>query len=650
LKVIVSSVGVSLQSNCTSKLNPLELKKCENQIAPQEKINPELSKLKKKFDILMNQDQQNLDDLEISECKRLIDEVKRMMEIKPCAEIDTIDSLKKSNVFSDEEEVKVILLHGLDLTYIAKIIQKQLKDKYPNFEVRLEAYRNINIEVENKMNPENLVSLWKALDKIRIEAEENDDKIIMVASGGFKMITDILYIYGILYRIPVYYKYEKGEAVRLPELPVNWDYVLFVLQSPSLKKGEESFWSNIFDDKDFQEDLRNKLPYLEPVLKKIPVKNKMYKKILEDNIAVWQDLWIGDLIPETVEHSKSHSKRLLQRFEILHDSFGGAFFDFLGINDEEDRARYLFYLYASAYLHDIGHTVLKAKNYDFVEFPDIVREYHNVLSVYEMERSKSVLGLNELEENDLVAIKLICLYHRKKMGLTSCTHDKNNDMKSELNARLMGELLGWKNVPLVENEQFRKLPEGLQRLTLQVAAMLKFLDELDVQADRTVSESYKKVRLTRLVDESQRLLGQIKEEQQWREYKKWLEDCLEKIKKGESFEDVYSKAKKIQEEVVEKFLQDHRSVDPDLRKLSQVAFKLVQFGHFEKHSSVNSVIPVWEKDKGLYIEVNGDMDSCKKEIESQVEKIKKDQDELSECGVKLFPGEFSDDLIRPFRK
>ncbi|HPP71071.1 MAG TPA: hypothetical protein PLK95_10150, partial [Pseudothermotoga sp.] len=71
MKVIVSSVGVSLQSNCTSKLNPLELKKCENQIAPQEKINPELSKLKKKFDILMNQDQQNLDDLEISECKRL---------------------------------------------------------------------------------------------------------------------------------------------------------------------------------------------------------------------------------------------------------------------------------------------------------------------------------------------------------------------------------------------------------------------------------------------------------------------------------------------------------------------------------------------------------------------------------------------------
>lgn len=91
-----------------------------------------------------------------------------------------------------------------------------------------------------------------------------------------------------------------------------------------------------------------------------------------------------------------------------------------------------------------------------------------------------------------------------------------------------------------------------------------------------------------------------------------------------------------------------------MRKLSQIAFKLVQFDHFRKHSSIEAVIPVWKEGEGLYVEVFGEDESCKEDIKEQIERIKSDQRALSQKdpsyrSIKLFPDDFSDHPIRTYK-
>ena len=69
----------------------------------------------------------------------------------------------------------------------------------------------------------------------------------------------------------------------------------------------------------------------------------------------WFHLWVGDQIPETVEHSREHSKRLMKfiakLFQIAPDNM-----EALGFN--KDHPENLAVLIAAVYLHDIGHTAL----------------------------------------------------------------------------------------------------------------------------------------------------------------------------------------------------------------------------------------------------------------------------------------------------
>ncbi len=69
----------------------------------------------------------------------------------------------------------------------------------------------------------------------------------------------------------------------------------------------------------------------------------------------WAELWLGDQIPETVEHSRRHSKRLMEMAANFFRCAGKRVGN-IGFNDENPLPYAL--LIASIYLHDIGHTAL----------------------------------------------------------------------------------------------------------------------------------------------------------------------------------------------------------------------------------------------------------------------------------------------------
>jgi hypothetical protein len=69
----------------------------------------------------------------------------------------------------------------------------------------------------------------------------------------------------------------------------------------------------------------------------------------------WAELWLGDQIPETVEHSRKHSKRLMETTAHFFRAAPETLKD-LGL----DRPAPLALLLSAIVLHDIGHTSIKA--------------------------------------------------------------------------------------------------------------------------------------------------------------------------------------------------------------------------------------------------------------------------------------------------
>ena len=573
------------------------------------------------------------------------------------AEISTLKSLCEANILNKKSD-RVVLLHNKALAKLCEKLEKELR------KMGFEDVKSLECDYRIE-DLDSFKDLWMKLRDLYKRYTNEKMEVAIVSTGGYKLITSLVYIFSLIYGVRAFYHHEGTEKVYdLPKLPVNWDYVSLVLQSARLM-GLSRLTQAIFEAEDVNE-IKKRIMYGEPVLERFPAGG--YQDVLIKNLPTWQNLWIGDLIPETVEHSKSHSKRLLQRFDILLSSkMGERFFERLALQGEE-KEKFLFYLYASAYLHDIGHTVFRAGTYDFSELPEVIREFHNVLTVWALENWKGLLGLNELGPDDLTAVKLVSLYHRKKMGLTHATHERSNKVSKSFGEKLLRTLIGWRDVPLVENEAFRKLDKSTQRIVLQVTALLKFLDELDVQADRVVDDNYMKVRLYRTKIESEHIIEKIDLSVLPEE----LKDLVQKIKStlnhitlerieslnGSSVQEL-SKRSKVHERVYEHLLQsnlDISSLPEYLKLVSKLVFKIVQFDHFRKHASVQAVIPLWDE-AGLTVRIytehgnellsnEAGIKDCKDEIEKQIDLLRKDQEFLRQsqefADVDLLAFEFSD--------
>ncbi|WP_448523828.1 hypothetical protein [Pseudothermotoga sp.] len=599
---------------------------------------------------------------------RLLEEVRQTEKLnihRDSAEISTLNNLCEAKIL-DKKSDRIVLLHNKALGKLCEELEKELRRM--GFE-KVES-RECDYRIEDL---DSFKNLWIKLRDLYKRYADEKMEVAIVSTGGYKLITSLVYIFSLIYRVRAFYHHEGTERVYdLPRLPVNWDYVSLVLQSPRLM-GLSSLVQAIFEVEDLN-DIKKRIVYGEPVFERWPAGS--YQNVLIKNLPTWQNLWIGDLIPETVEHSKSHSKRLLQRFDILLSSeIGERFFERLTLQGEE-KEKFLFYFYASAYLHDIGHTVFRAETYDFSELPEVIRAFHNVLTVWALENWKDLLGLSELGPDDLTALKLISLYHRKKMGLTHVTHERSNSYKASesFGEKLLRTLIGWRNVPLVENEAFRKLDKSTQRIVLQVAALLKFLDELDVQADRVVDDNYMKVRLYRTKMESEHIIEKIERSNVPGEFKDLVQNIKSTLKQitlsqiesldGSSLRELgkftsLCKHYNVHDRVYEHLLHsnfDSSSLPEYLKLVSKLMFKIVQFDHFRKHASVQAIVPVWDE-AGLTVRVyteHGDelvsdeagIADCEQEIKKQMDLLSKDQEVLRQsqefADFDLLAFEFSD--------
>ena len=330
-------------------------------------------------------------------------------------------------------------------------------------------------------------------------------------------------------------------------------------------------------------------------------------------ICRWGELWLGDQIPETVEHSRRHSKRLMEMAANFFRCAGNRVGS-IGFNDENPLPFAL--LIASIYLHDIGHTALSypvlcddENIFPLGLFPSAVRELHHILTGELLTRSperyfmsREYSGKAEILSR---CVPLIAAHHR---GYTVLKREDSVNLKSDNKILILkaGNLiLGREKFsetlkPLEERAENVNVPA---EILLNVTALLRILDGCDVQSDRVISPHYLEYRNQRSIDEIRLIQAEMMS--CIRQLPKGLQEEVKNIGGNISGYEIKESCKKIYSQVFDALAdlkeqyETWRNVQGyalsefiALSLANRLAFKREQHLHFQKHQCAAFVLPV----------------------------------------------------------
>ena len=540
-------------------------------------------------------------------------------------------------------------------------------------------------------------TIW---EKLEILERDASSPLVIDVTSGQKYPGIMLSLYCMFHQKPFFYKQnECEELIRFPVAPINWnfgsiddfhtamqnlesgmDYSQYAMLPQAIKDmfiffpGERHPITSPLPVENIYEKYREarKMPfgYGQEFLEFIQDTGKK-EWIREKTFNCWSLQWIGDQIPETVEHSQRHSKRLMEFTTHLIHAIGKERFMSgvpRGMEDE-----FFFLLAVTMNIHDLGHT---NNQWEFNRegesgavlnldgLPGMVRDLHHMLTVQMIDKNKVFPLLEEMDSvlgekksgNMLKAIKLVCEYHRGFMPVDGTTQPKPKNFT---------ELFDLQLLPLEYRvlEEFPNQDEW-QNLTLTAARWLRFIDATDVQADRTVAPEFTKTRARRTYFEARNLLEELLSHEEdslkeWQVFKDLLQ--VEKLLDDKFLHDEFpfatagkleKKGEKLEKKVyaqLEKAISSHYDggricIPQSLRSLERLAFKIRQFVHFEKHSVVQMVYPRFfrekafeEQDRGtLFIQFNmgnqnKESNLLPKQLKNQIEEDL--QEEFERAGI-----------------
>lgn len=488
-------------------------------------------------------------------------------------------------------------------------------------------------------------------------------------TGGYKAIPPYATVIGNCFpEVDIRYLYEDSkDLVHLPPVPINFDLptyrdyraIIKVLTQPGFAAGESLYKVlppnikacflkkrpemelNFFGDAMIEKYKTEKIdltPYGKGLLLLDRIKDRELKKYLTGCINQWQHLWIGDKIPEMVEHQRGHTQRVLELaaemlYPIIEDENQKIF------QDDEELASFI----GAIWLHDLGNSGekfnLDSGGHNIVRgFPSLIRDFHNLITdtIIQEDENKPVkerllfpeeveLTKNETIKRSAIAnidqviknIRTISKYHRKWTPLTS-------------------DMIKTKAKHCV------KLKEAVTDDNLRfLTALYRVLDACDTQLERTVDDAYIKTRKM-VVEKEVEILIEEKEAIE----KAGLAPGIkgENLKKIEAvkqeFNDLSWIFKNNKETKIDDFADYINNIvgrlitcpnlevtEPMKRWLScldQIFFKKRQPNHYEKHKGVDAVMILHEgKEDGKYrfnILVAGSEDTDEKRLREVLEK------------------------------
>ena len=562
----------------------------------------------------------------------------------PSAELQTI--LRWLRGSPDVDELRVILLPSKDsksilTAKVTAVCLQILKPLFPKVKFSDSEIIPLSIEVDTREKfLSSIANLYRELD-ILIANINPREEVIICSTGGYKAISGFVMVYAQLHSLPCLYSFETSPAYEVMNMPLGYAYSMLdeeinmlkaVNRNTDINKAALPQWvkdSELFAGTFIKsyEHAREK-PYgtgeeLFRRLRKCKNGNEWADYLKELLINKWSELWQGDQIPETVEHSRRHSKRLMEIAANLFRCAGDDKISRIGFTDEAPKPLAL--LIASIYLHDIGHTALSypviynrkdiynENLFPLGLFPSAVRELHHLLTGALLTASPEKYFMSDKYSDKAKlfeeCIPLIAAHHRGYTSLKgeAAKLDKDNRIAKAGNLLLGSEKFLETLRPLEERASGLNISVDI---LLNVTALLRVLDGCDVQADRVISENYLDYRNQRSQDEARliyaELLSCIKRLplNLQEEAGHLLHDLPENEIKG-SCKRIYSKVFDSLGNLKEKY-KTWRNVQskalPEFTALSLInnlAFKLEQHIHFKKHQCVSFVLPVMDHDRDV---------------------------------------------------
>lgn len=630
--------------------------------------------------------------------------------IFPTAEIQTLVHWLKDNQ-EKVETLHVVLLPSEDVNskltaHAARIYLNAVQRLFPNTRIQcdLEDIHPIKIEVLDREKFLGSVAvLFQEFDR-QLE-QEGPEQPVFCASGGYKSIVAFMVMYAQLHSIPCLYTFEGApQAFELMHIPLGYaigtlDEEISLLKAIGSRK--EDLESNMGVPQ-WVSDTRPLAPMLIKSyergrrqacgtgaalfdrLRDTGDRGRSLAQHLEELLAEnWAELWMGDQIPETVEHSRRHSKRLMEFASNLFRCAEPQMKALLSLGEAPAKPELLALLIASIYLHDIGHTALsfpvrptpRHAPFPLGLFPSAVREVHHLLTGELLRQYPERFFGEEHDSKSFRFLKLcVPLLSEHHRGYTALNGSEGKP--SEL-IRSVGTLLYGKEKfqatlrPLevrfeeaLGNADLPFTADGI----LKATALLRVIDGCDVQSDRVISREYLRARLDRTQDEAKFLGAQLEAfiaalpqqiAQRFSDLKQATHsldvkqvlagtfiDEDEVIKK--SCKDIYREVFRALEDLRQKHPSEEDRAERDWGKIqtedaslfaglslaNRVAFKWEQFLHFYKHQSVGFVLPVGKSGKEVSVRLYPAdaamcdpstakiMESIEKDIEGEYEKAK----------------------------
>jgi hypothetical protein len=588
----------------------------------------------------------------------------------PTAELQSIICwlYKLSDQMEPERDILCLELHLLPsedprsylTAYMTKrvlITAQELNLLPDNIKINEPSIRQLTISVKDEAGFNNSISvLFKEYDEIRRKNSRPGAEMVINATGGYKAISMFSSIYAQINHLKFIYIFEENrdDALELPPLPVGYsleslDDEISLLKGLKAHKGLldkidhsklPSWLKNLFD---FNKG-GSMLPLTEILLNHYnerrftaeAIGSGMLDQLDEDRRekletlirGPWSQLWLGDQIPETVEHSRRHSKRLM---ELAGNLYRSAPNELKAIGMLKPQAVEL--LIASIYLHDIGHTVVAhpvSENerqalggvFPLGNFPSCVREAHHLLSA-ELVRDRSSELFTTGESTLSRLVPYLVEYHR---GYTTLTQHKADcpPIIRAVGILLYGEkaftdtLLPLEARLNDDKKVFEAYGLSIEEI-ITVTALLRVLDGCDVQADRTINPEYMEARLKRTKTEGEAIWWELQPllPSKWKNFE-GLAGRIHEISGSLDPQKAVGKdlatelnglCKRVYAAVMDVLLsikarEGGYLLTPnnhmDLMTLSLInryAFKWEQFLHFYKHCCVGFVLPVREADK-----------------------------------------------------
>jgi hypothetical protein len=550
------------------------------------------------------------------------------------AEYDQINLKKIILLYTNTDKAKACACMIRDV--ICGLIKKctYITNKMPGCEPDI-VLQPFSFEVDNTEKfPEDVGTFINLIEE-KIEALKKDNirRVVLNITAGYKILVSISSLFAFLKdEIEVIYKHEDTKnLLRVPPLPLDWNYKLFdeyrslvmrpgginFVPPPQLaglfnkrravwvKNEYGVFLTNLYDSERMKRfGLGKRLSRL--------LSPESQQKLNDHKLPQWIHLWIGDQIPETVEHSRAHSSRLLEYAADLIEVMFSDNENFL--SDKE-----LLILIYCFWLHDLGHTGLYYRlNKQVIPvgmYPSLVRKWHSFITFQQL------MDGEYLDEEEKVVVSEICKYHRGRLPLKKGQKEELKKWQDSIFTDLALPPLEEHLETIRDTLVFSGVKIQENRILL-LCALLRICDALDMQSDRVVDQHYWNVRKRRTREEvvhylkhyeRTKLLTGLTSDSYKRELEKLegnLNECIKIWEKLDTWEKAQEVENIINQEIEDMLLRligqalevpvtggQTLGLDPEglqvaaeqLSLLDRITFKMRQEAHFYKHSSVSLV-------------------------------------------------------------